>query len=176
MHACLIECMVPGRISVETMSLPLCAFAFVFFSTVAHASPHAISWVSEPVLPGETALALVVGSVALANNSVVEVRTATTINSDWQVVEADGFTAAGCAFTLPNTFAAGAFDVRIDGGTPYHANQPRPWFVFADQGRSGTPGGWARVIGEAITLARDDIDLRCRNSSCACTAAALVNR
>ena len=61
------------------------AFALLLCSSAAHAGPHVVSWVSEPVLPGETALALVVGPAALGNNSVVEVRGASARTSDWRI-------------------------------------------------------------------------------------------
>ena len=110
---------------------------------IAQASSDAVvSWVSEPVLPGQTALVQIVSAAAVSNTTRLEVRQG---SDDWQAVATTGATAYGLAFVVPDTFTADAFDIRVDGGSPYSANRPRPWFVFGDLGDTATPGGWVRV-------------------------------
>ena len=110
---------------------------------------------SEPALPGETALLQVASPAAstrLSNASLLEVRQG---DGEWSAVPMSGMTAAGGAFEVPASFAPAAFEVRVDGGSAFAANVPRPWFAFGDLGETATQGGSVRIVGEALTLLRD---------------------
>lgn len=125
--------------------LAVCALAFA----PLRASAAAIHWASEPVTPGSEALLAVVG---MTNATKIEVRQG---SGQWTAAATMGVTKYGCTITVPATFENSEFSIRADGGDPFAANVARPWFVFGDSGSFATPGGWARVVGEAINLGAD---------------------
>ena len=73
----------------------------------------------------------------------------------WERTKTEGVTEYGCVVVVPGHFQEGPFELRVDGGAPYKANEPRPWFAFGDLADSASAGGWIRVVGEAITLSRE---------------------
>eukprot|EP00041_Stephanoeca_diplocostata_P029767 m.886641 g.886641 ORF g.886641 m.886641 type:complete len:955 (-) comp23627_c0_seq5:567-3431(-) len=105
-----------------------------------------ITWVSSPVEPGQHALLAVVG---MRNRSKIEVKQGT---QGWQSVLYTGVTEYGCAIEVPRSFAAAPFTIRIDGGLPFTANVPSPWFAFGDQGNTSSSSGWVRVVGDAVNI------------------------
>jgi len=66
-----------------------------------------------------------VGAGGLGNASAVEVRQGQ--GGAWQAVATAGVTRYGCGIVVPPSFSTGPFDVRVEGGTPFTANVPRPW-------------------------------------------------
>ena len=111
----------------------------------ADAAPT-VHWASEPVEPGAAALLAVVG---MSNATKIELRQG---GGAWAAVDAIGVTKYGCTVTVPASFANAEFQVRADGGEPFSANVARPWYSFGDSGSFATPGGWVRIVGEAINL------------------------
>jgi hypothetical protein len=105
-----------------------------------------VHWVSEPVEPGALALLAVVG---MTNATKIELRQGA---GAWTGAKTTGVTKYGCTVTVPAYFSTAQFDIRADGGAPFAANVARPWFAFGDSGSFATPGGWVRIVGEAISL------------------------
>ena len=99
------------------------------------------------VEPGAPALLAVVG---MTNSTDIEMRQG---SGAWVAAKATGVTQYGCVVTVPSTFELGPFDVRAGGGAAFTANAARPWFHFGDGGSFSTPGGWVRIVGDAIGLA-----------------------
>jgi hypothetical protein len=91
--------------------------------------------------------------VGAGNSTKIEVSQGSS--GQWTAAETVGITKYGCTITVPATFENSEFSIRADGGAAFSANVARPWFVFGDSGSFATPGGWARVVGEAINLGAD---------------------
>ena len=106
-----------------------------------------VTWVSEPVEPGAPALLAVVG---MANATVIETRQGKA--GAWATAEKSGVTQYGCVITVPTSYALGTFEIRADSGAPFAANVARPWFHFGDGGSFSSPGGWVRIVGDAIGI------------------------
>ena len=103
-------------------------------------------WASQPVRPGETML---LGVTFMGNDTKMEL---SQPPGDWLAASPAGVTEYGCALTVPAKFAYAPFEVRAGGGAALAVNRPVPWFAFGDQGERATPGGWVRIVGEAIGL------------------------
>ena len=121
-------------------------------------------WASQPIRPGETML---VGVTHMSNTTQIELR---QIPGDWIATSPVGVTSYGCAVAVPASFRYAPFEVRAGGtggaAAPLAVNRPSPWFAFADQGERATPGGWVRIVGEAIGLSRPStLVLRSRTSA-----------
>lgn len=124
---------------------------------LAHASSTpTISWISEPVGSGETALVLGDGFSATSL-----VRLSTT--SSWLPFQnvsltpiANQTTPGTLKFLIPPDFALDAWAVSVvnteSGATSpeYVLNGARPWWVQGDIGDAATPGGWLRVFGLGV--------------------------
>ena len=113
----------------------------------APASVATVHWVSEPVEPGAVAMLAVIG---MTNQTSIETRQA---SGSWTAAATSGVTQYGCAITVPKQYTLGTFEVRAGGGPSFKANVARPWFHFGDSGSFSTPGGWVRIVGDAIGLA-----------------------
>lgn len=144
--------MSPPRSRQQTALLAPIAIALLASAPLATAGLQ-VSWVSEPVLPGQTALLRVVGAAPLTEASVVE---ASQAGGPRTRLATRGVTAYGCGVLIPATFKPGPFDVTVDGGVPFTANVARPWFFFGDLGENATAGGWIRLVGEALALDTGD--------------------
>jgi len=107
-------------------------------------------WASQPVKPAET---LLLGVTFMGSGTQIELR---QLPGDWTVARPvnGSVTAYGCAVTVPTGFAYAPFEVRAGGsaGAALAVNRPSPWFAFGDAGERATPGGWVRIVGEAIGL------------------------
>lgn len=111
-------------------------------------------WASQPVRPGETLLLAV---TFMGNSTQIQLR---QLPGDWIVASlaAGSVTPHGCAVTVPDSFEYAPFEVRAGGAAGTAAalavNRPSPWFAFGDSGERATPGGWVRIVGEAIGLSK----------------------
>eukprot|EP00039_Didymoeca_costata_P023790 m.8277 g.8277 ORF g.8277 m.8277 type:complete len:915 (-) comp3864_c0_seq1:40-2784(-) len=123
---------------------------------VSSASP-VVTWASVPVEPGHHMLLAVVG---MTNSTLIE---AQQDGGQWIPLSVNGVTDYGCAVTVPTTFNAGPFLVRASNSlkdtkapmTPFQVNVVQPWFAFGDRGSSSSPGGWLRIVGEAVTVTQN---------------------
>ena len=117
---------------------------------------NVIFWVSEPVLPGETALISIASTYVQHQTDPVQIYARQLATSPFTPLKVQGETEYGVSATIPTTYAIGEFELQVRRGNatgpPYRANIPRPWFVFGDQGDTSTPGGFIRVIGDGISL------------------------
>ena len=104
-------------------------------------------WASQPVRPGEMLLLAVTN---MENTTKIELRQS---GGGWVAATPLGITDHGCTVAVPAGFRYAEFEVRANGGAAALAvNRPSPWFVFGDGGERASPGGWIRVVGEAIGL------------------------
>ena len=112
-----------------------------------------VHWASVPVEPGAPVLLAVAG---MTNTTTIETRQA-SVSPEWTTAETMGVTRYGATITLPAHYAAAWFEIRAgaEDATPYTANVAEPWFLFGDGGSSSSPGGWVRVVGEAIAIKRN---------------------
>ena len=123
-----------------------------------------VFWVSEPLRPGDTAVVAFASpgkaaapAVLYARQNSSDLSGADSHPNGWTVLNTSGPTAYGIAALIPSTFVAGEFEVKVGvGGTPYIANAARPWFIFGDAGTHSTPGGYVRVVGDAVALQSED--------------------
>ena len=134
----------------STLSLLLSTAA----SSVSPTSP-AIFWVSEPLQPGDTAMvAFAQPTQQSASPRNVTIYGRPADSGTWTALATSGCTDYGAAAEIPATFPAGReFSLRVGAdGPPFTANRARPWFVFGDGGSFSTPGGYVRVVGDALGL------------------------
>lgn len=155
----------------------LAAIAFLSISPLSRAAP-VLSWVSEPVGSGETALILGDG---FDSSSFVTLST----TSSWLPLTnvtlaplANQTTAGTLKFSVPPTFPLDAWSVTVTSGgvssAPYILNAARPWWVQGDVGDAATPGGWLRVFGlgvAAVDPATAALETQLREATRAATLA-----
>ncbi len=133
---------------------------YLLFSSLCAASVIAssltISWISEPVGSGETAIMLGAG---FESTSLVVLST----TSPWIPYQnvslipiANQTTPGTLKFAVPPDFALDAWAVTVvnaesgEESAPYLLNAARPWWVQGDIGDAATPGGWLRVFGLGV--------------------------
>ena len=144
----------------------LILFLLTLTGPVSSSSPAIISWISEPVGTGETALVLGSGFDAATT------RVTLSTTSEWLprvnltlTPLLNHTTSDTLKFTIPSNFPLDAWSVTIsnvDGETsmPYLLNAARPWWVQGDIGDAATPGGWVRVFGLGVaSVDPDSIEL-----------------
>lgn len=118
--------------------------------------PPQIFWVSEPLMPGETAMvAFAQPTRQPAVNLTIFGRPAGP-GSAWVPLATHGATRYGASAEIPASFPPGReLSLRVGAdGPPFVTNRARPWFVFGDAGSFSTPGGHVRVVGDAIAIGR----------------------
>ena len=90
-------------------------------ATASAAASPKIFWVSEPVVPGETALVAFSQPAAAPALALLKAGS-TPLNvtvyamqgtGAWAALETSGSTLYGCAAKIPSTFAVGEFEVKI---------------------------------------------------------------
>jgi len=117
---------------------------FLFIFTIC--SSLNITWVSEPVLPGQYAL------VQVSNSKPTDswfIRAAS--HSEWSKLNTfSGRTYAGVSVFIPKTIPKGEFFLKINDGPEFSVNGPKPWWLFGDGGDFSTPNGYIRVFGVNI--------------------------
>lgn len=125
-----------------------------------------VFWASDPVQPDETVVLL--GDGLAAGCAVEMARLAdgpAAKAADGAALTVDGWTAVrvlqagrqSVKAVVPADWPAGVYAVRVRVGgetsAPLLVNAPDPWWVQADEGRAGTPGGWLRVFGKCLHFA-----------------------
>ena len=149
-------------------SLAIMALALgMAMCSLSHANPPppAVVWWSAPVMPGEIVL-LHGGNwgsnprVEIASIRDAEPGKAATgqapVIGDGRVLTPIHRTETGLSFVLPET-SAGLHICRVISGVrgpsaPFVLNEPAPWWVQGDRGRSASPGGWLRVFGRSLSF------------------------
>jgi hypothetical protein len=127
------------------------------------AAPPVITWVSDPVGPNETVVAMGDGfgqactaeigrlpdrpPAEPSKSGPPEIPQWTTIQplqSDNQCVK----------FVIPPDFQPGVYAFRVRSGdgvsNAKYINAPDPWWLQGDQGETASPGGWMRIFGRCL--------------------------
>jgi hypothetical protein len=121
-----------------------------------------IFWVSQPVGPDESML--VTGGnlegetgvelAQLADEDPGSPLGATPSLSGWTALQPASRSTRSLAVTVPSTWTAGVFALRLSNGTtssaPRLINAPDPWFVQGDLGDAAQPGGYFYVAGTCL--------------------------
>lgn len=132
-------------------------FSLSWWCLLARAAPI-VTWVSEPVQPGQT---LLVAGGGFDDSCVASFATTSSVPSshaDAAVLPGHA-TASSLKFTVPLVLAPDVFNVTIscvDGSTSLLVNAARPWWVQGDAGATATPGGWLRLSGLNVAWLSDD--------------------
>ena len=144
------------------------AAGVVFGACASGGAVPTVFWASDPVRPGETAMAL---GEDLGERPVIEVarlpdgraekppREAFAWPRRGARVETIQANAQSVKFALPSSEEVGLFAVRLatGGGTAERVlNAPQLWWAQGDGGTVASPGGWVRVFGK--NLGWDDKD------------------
>ena len=135
--------------------------------SLSHANPStpAVVWWSAPVMPGE--IVLLHGGdwggdprVEIASIRDAEPGEAATgyapVIGDVRVLTPIHHTETGLSFVLPEK-SEGLHICRVISGVrgpsaPFVLNEPAPWWVQGDRGRSASPSGWLRVFGRSLSF------------------------
>ena len=140
--------------------LPACLIVLALASPTQAVEPPVIYWASDPVRPDETVL--LHGSDLSGPGLQVEVArlgddaaaAAPPPASAWVHVDALQAGSQSLKCVIPAAFKPGIFALRLalTGAAPAIAllNAPDPWWLQADEGEVGTPGGWLRVFGKSL--------------------------
>lgn len=134
----------------------------VLSTTVAVSAAPRIFWASDPVRPDETVM--LSGSDLGSAAAVVEMARLDDANpsapaplpqiTQWTRVAVVQGSDHTLKFVIPATWKTGVFACRVtvDGAASgiVLLNAPDPWWIQADEGDSGTPGGWLRVMGKSL--------------------------
>jgi hypothetical protein len=93
----------------------------------------------------------------MADATTIETRQAFVSGGEWRAAKTLGVTQYGATILLDPSYKPAWFEIRAgaEDATPYAANVAEPWFLFGDGGSSSSPGGWVRVVGEAISITRN---------------------
>ena len=140
-------------------------------------SPSAISWHSDPVVPGEVVLVeggnfperSVVEMLRLSDGpagepgqgtGAAESGKAETTVVPWQQTD------TSMKFPVPRTMTAGIFACRVTGGGKSSKwvwlNEPAPWWQQGDWGKEASPGGWLRIFGRCLSFQNKATVALCR--------------
>jgi hypothetical protein len=124
-----------------------------------------IYWASDPVLPDETVMLIGTG---FGTNPAVEAarlgdgpagepapEEAWTVKR-WQRIS-PAQASDGCVkFVMPAGWKTGLFACRVVAqeacSRAVLVNRADPWWLQADEGKTGTPGGWLRVFGKCLNF------------------------
>lgn len=127
-----------------------------------HAAP-VIFWSAEPVLPGESALLLGSG---FSERMMVGVRAAEE-SRPRGVAELAASESTVC-FVVPRDLPAGVVTCKLstaEGDLDFRLNMPQPWWIQADNGQSGSPGGWIRIFGRCLAFPESRPQIQLRNDA-----------
>jgi hypothetical protein len=126
------------------------------------AGEMAVFWASDPIRPGETAMAIgegfgaqaVVETARLTDGPTGEPSEAPAAwPESWQRLAVAPATEQSLKFTLPAEWKPGIFAVRITKGNAAVVallNVPQIWWTQGDLGIEASPGGWIRVFGKNL--------------------------
>ncbi len=145
--------------------LPVTALALaggLLVSACALAAPT-VTWVSDPVRPDETAMLLGQGC---SPDCIVEAARLADAPAgspgEKPVPEVPAWTALpplqvapqSAKAVIPAAWKPGVYALRVRCGAQTSntllANAPDPWWLQADEGLAGTPGGWVRAFGKCL--------------------------
>jgi hypothetical protein len=125
-----------------------------------------VFWASDPVQPDETVVLLgdglaagcVVELARLADGPAGKAAAGAELKVEgWADVPVLQAGKQSVKVVIPADRQAGVYAVRVRVGdetsAPVLVNAPDPWWVQADVGPAGTPGGWLRVFGKCLHFA-----------------------
>ena len=129
--------------------------------SVAFCAPS-LFWISDPVYPGESALAVGDGfkdgiSVAIRQrgNDLNEKDGSIHKWGSWTEVEPLQASGNSVKFVIPTTFTKGMYELRIGKGNDIVTgtiNEPAIYWVQGDAGGSAFPSGWIRLVGKCLNV------------------------
>eukprot|EP00041_Stephanoeca_diplocostata_P021865 m.516564 g.516564 ORF g.516564 m.516564 type:complete len:884 (+) comp21929_c0_seq8:155-2806(+) len=118
-------------------------------------SPPVVSWVSNPVQPGQV---LLLQGCCFSNTTSVSIVAGDGQHAKVTPVQ---ISTNSLKVIVPSTFPNGSaynisvIDAHADTTTTSEAsvvNAPDPWWIQGDQGATASPGGWLRVVGNCLSL------------------------
>lgn len=124
----------------------------------------AVFWVSDPVLPGQTAVAVgedfgEAPAVEVARLPDGRSGAPSEAKLEWprrsERAEAQQPNAQSVKFAVPAGWEAGLYAVRVTapGGAAVRVlNRPQVWWAQGDGGTAAAPGGWVRAFGKNFEL------------------------
>jgi hypothetical protein len=134
------------------------AVAAVLLSAVPALAQPRIFWTSDPVRPNETVM--VQGSDLGGAEATVELTKLddSAAARQWTAVPVLQGTDQTLKFVVPAAWDNGVYACRIsDKGAAsreFLINAPDAWWLQGDEGDAATAGGWLRVMGKSLAIAR----------------------